>query len=574
MPARQSANALPVADAIRNTGRIMPNRLYVLAPGYTRGQCQTLATQSVVLIQSLTPKLSGRGAAGIKPYFGEGYFGVRWDRPYLWHLEAGTNPFTMKNLAGKAQPLDEFVLTPVGWQKMGAIEPGMEVIGSDGRPTQVLAVFHQGDLDAYRVRFSDGTSVRCSADHLWSVRRTSGGTGRYEVRTTQYLLERPKTRWAVPAVAPVHLEQLDLPLDPYLVGVFLGDGCLTGSSPTLSAGLPEVPEQVQALLPGMRVTKASGNNCSWTVTASNRGTRVNPLAEGLRRAGINGMRLGEKFIPAAYMAGSPESREALLQGLMDTDGTCSPDGYLMFRSCSPALAENVADLVRGLGGHASLSSESEGRDGGRPMHAVSLRLPSSICPFRADLPRKARYAGPGRWAMGKQIVDIEPDGVAEMQCLLVAAGDSLYVTSGYTLTHNTIPMWIDDPTGAEARRNPKAERRITVNGRRQIRIFRKAAKPGQRKRVAVRDGQGRLVRWRDVPASYPGAPGRIARRAYNDRMGTNSGKIAKLVPRPHVGVRWRHPGIVHREFMQHGLSQIAAVARVPDQTIYATYRRN
>lgn len=142
------------------------------------------------------------------------------------------------------------------------------------------------------------------------------------------------------------------------------------------------------------------------------------------------------------------------------------------------------------------------------------------------------------------------------------------------LAGKVIPMWIDDPTGAEARANPKAEKRRTENGRQQILIFRKAAKPGAVKKVAVRDRNGRLLRWRKVPAAYPGAPGRIARRSYDERRGTNSGKIAQLVPRPHVGVRWRHPGIVNREFMQHGLQQVAQMARLEDLTVYATHRRS
>ena len=135
------------------------------------------------------------------------------------------------------------------------------------------------------------------------------------------------------------------------------------------------------------------------------------------------------------------------------------------------------------------------------------------------------------------------------------------------LAGKTIPMWIDDPTGEEARKNPTAKTRITVNGRRQVLIFRKAAKFGERKRVAVRDSQGRLQRWRDVPKSYPGAPGRINRR---DVPG---GHISKLLPRPHVGVRWRHPGIVPREFLQYALQAVGYFAGIKDLTVYASYAR-
>lgn len=141
------------------------------------------------------------------------------------------------------------------------------------------------------------------------------------------------------------------------------------------------------------------------------------------------------------------------------------------------------------------------------------------------------------------------------------------------LAGKTIPMWIDDPTGEEARANPKAKKRITPNGRRQILIFRKAGRIGARKRVAVRDRRGRLVRWRSVPQSYPGAPGRITHREFDEKRGAVTGKIAKRVPRPHVGVRWRHPGLVGREFLHHALLETARLAEIEDQTVYAVHRR-
>ncbi len=140
------------------------------------------------------------------------------------------------------------------------------------------------------------------------------------------------------------------------------------------------------------------------------------------------------------------------------------------------------------------------------------------------------------------------------------------------LAGKVIPMWVDDWTGEMKRRNPKAKTRITANGRRQILIFRKAAKMGARKRLAVRDPQGRLLRWRSVPQSYPGAPGRIAIRQWKPPNST-TGKIALSIDRPNVGVRWRHPGIVPREFMQHAILHVGLLHEIEDREIYAVYGR-
>lgn len=119
------------------------------------------------------------------------------------------------------------------------------------------------------------------------------------------------------------------------------------------------------------------------------------------------------------------------------------------------------------------------------------------------------------------------------------------------LAGKTIPMWIDDPTGKEHQDNPKSPTRVTKSGRRQVLIFRKAARIGQTKQRSYSTPSGGRYT-RTVPASYPGAPGRIASRHIR------TGQIASHPPaRPHVGVRWRFPGLHPRQFMHQSLMTIA-----------------
>lgn len=106
------------------------------------------------------------------------------------------------------------------------------------------------------------------------------------------------------------------------------------------------------------------------------------------------------------------------------------------------------------------------------------------------------------------------------------------------LAGKVIPMWIDDPTGVERKRNPKAKTR-TLSGRVQVLIFRRAATIGARK-SAVRGG---VVT--SVPQSYPGAPGRIARRQIAGPL-TTPGRVAGQIAARNIGVRWHHPGLVGR----------------------------
>lgn len=141
------------------------------------------------------------------------------------------------------------------------------------------------------------------------------------------------------------------------------------------------------------------------------------------------------------------------------------------------------------------------------------------------------------------------------------------------LAGKTIPMWVKDPTGEERRKNPRAETRLGEDGVVRVLIFRKAARMGQRK--MVRRG-GRTV---DVPASYPGAPGRISVREAPRGM-TREGKIGGRIAggldpaRRNVGVRWRHPGVVGRSFLYRGMVQASFRAGLdPNAPLWATTNR-
>lgn len=140
----------------------------------------------------------------------------------------------------------------------------------------------------------------------------------------------------------------------------------------------------------------------------------------------------------------------------------------------------------------------------------------------------------------------------------------------FSLAGKTIPMWVDDPTGTEREKNPRAQTRITLSGKTQVLIFRRAAMPGQRitKRRKVADGT-----WEDysAPASYPGAPGRIGKRETGRPM-TAPGRIPGAIARGNVGVRWRHPGLAPRRFLNHAMSLAAMQGGIVPERIYAADR--
>lgn len=342
--------------------------------------------------------------------------------------------------AGKAQPLDEPVLTPEGWRAMGSLQPGDYVIGSAGFPVRVVSVHPQGMREVWEVEMLDGAVVRCCAEHLWKV--TRHGKNKWRVLTTQEMFKDtpPRGHWLIPNCAPVNFAQNGnpLPLDPYLLGALLGDGGITAYVGFTSAD-EEVVADIRKRLPaGHKIEKKNGgetNKYAYMVTSQE--GQPNHVWTALRLLGLAGKTSQYKFVPDEYLRASPGARLELLQGLMDTDGYVPEGGRTInFSSCSPELTKGVADLVRSLGGICN-PIRVKTATGGLPAHIIHFRMPRNVIPFR--LSRKVdRCCSGSREGIHRAVRGIRPTGVfVPMQCISVAAEDRLYVTTGYAVTHNT-----------------------------------------------------------------------------------------------------------------------------------------
>jgi hypothetical protein len=140
----------------------------------------------------------------------------------------------------------------------------------------------------------------------------------------------------------------------------------------------------------------------------------------------------------------------------------------------------------------------------------------------------------------------------------------------FALQGRTIPMWVDDPSGTEREKNPRAQTRITMSGKTQVLIFRKAAMAGQTRTVRRKLANGTYQEY-TVPASYPGAPGRIGQRE-TGRPQTTPGRVPGAVARGNIGVRWRHPGLAPRRFLNHAMSLAAQQGGIIPERVYAADR--
>ncbi len=366
-------------------------------------------------------------------------------------------------MRGRAQPLSSPVLTPDGFKPIGSLAVGDLVTASDGRPTPVLGVYPRGEKDIFRVRAQDGASTLCCGEHLWAVRtpRDRGRGKSLRVLETRQMIGRLHQahyhRFELPLLSrPAEFEPRRVSMDPYALGLLLGDGCLTASTtPSFSTGDSELAFALEQSLPNIELVHRGGPDYVLRHTAGGRGgLRVaNPVTSVVRELGLAGTRSSTKFIPDEYLNNSSDVRIALLQGLLDTDGgpvtqrgrTCR----IQYTTTSPRLRDDVVFLVRSLGGVAYWRTRAaEGRTRGRvrgrdvgyrsDAYVLDIRLPEGIDPFR--LTRKLwtyRVFGGGGRPM-RFIDSIEPAGEEETVCIQVGAADSLYVTDDFLVTHNTL----------------------------------------------------------------------------------------------------------------------------------------
>ena len=233
-------------------------------------------------------------------------------------------------MRGRAQPVSTEVLTPSGFQAIGDLQVGDFVVGSNGRPTEVLGVYPQGFKEIYRVYAQDGSSTLATGDHLWSVYtradRRRGKPAR--VLATKEMVGNLRAahyhRYELPLLSePVDFASQEVPLDPYALGLLLGDGSFSSrTSPSFATTDPELVEELKRVIPGLAVRGKTDidyvlvrGDGTWGDT-----TVKNPITSAMRELGLAGARSDTKFVPRKYLFNSAEVRLGVLQGLFDSDG--------------------------------------------------------------------------------------------------------------------------------------------------------------------------------------------------------------------------------------------------------------
>ena len=330
---------------------------------------------------------------------------------------------------GKALALDTPVPTPTGWTTMGELEVGQRVFDDTGAPTTVTYTSPvYVERSCYRVRFADGSSLVADAEHQWAVRSLADPAAPEQVCTTADLVEwgihdpSGSPRWAVPIAGALQLPEVDLPVDPYVLGCWL-----SGGSPDGAVEGHRSPDDLAHF------------TAEFARAGYHDGSRR--LSTELAQLGLLGS--APRRIPARYLRAAPHQRLALLQGLLDNDATIATDAdhTVELFTADAVLAAQVHELVCSLGECPPPVHDQElvRPHGAALVHRVAWRAGQQV--FR--LGRKARQlaatlATVEGSAACRAIVEVEPVPSVPVRCITVDAPSSLYLAGrSMVVTHNT-----------------------------------------------------------------------------------------------------------------------------------------
>lgn len=369
--------------------------------------------------------------------------------------------------AGKLLALDTPILTPNGYASISELTVGDVVFDENGLPTKILEIHDAIPDEAYAMRFSDGTIIKAGGDHewvTWQYRDRRNYTRRGfleslgpvpenwptwaaetyhkqipalgpEIRTTATIAKtiriKAQANHSIPLTKSIEFPEADLAIDPYLLGLWLGNGSSAGAE--MTAGVKDIAFiRDQFEQQGYPTKLYSGTKAKETRFGVSNNFRVKLRALAL---------LNNKHVPVTYLHSSVSQRTALLQGLMDSDGYADPRKQCVeFCNTNKKLAEAVLWLARSLGQKVKLAEGVASLNGRVIGPKYRVTFSPTIDVFR--IPRKLNNAKKRlrcelsrrhTFIQGCTLIPNEP-----MRCLVVDSPNSMYLCSEALIpTHNS-----------------------------------------------------------------------------------------------------------------------------------------
>ncbi len=362
---------------------------------------------------------------------------------------------------GKALPNYTKIPTPDGWKTVGQIKAGDYLFDREGKPTRVLGVYPQPEKkQIYEVKFRSGRVAECCGEHLWSYYNNFNNRNpdKLLTATVTEILKDPKGlrakdgsyRFSIPISKPVQFSKKDYSIDPYVMGLILGDGSFRYNKQQkaffFSSQDEELVQQIQKRMGYKLYKKNSCKNYSWTFELTE-ATHKNVWVEDILAdyPELWQAKSEDKYIPQEYLLGSIEQRYDLLAGLLDTDGSIDNKGRVKYTTISPYLRDNCIELCESLGMTCSVREDIRNKYSTGVVYNIHIMASKEQKLLMFKLERKKNKAI--AYSENKKrterrdrdsIIDIcLTDKYAEMTCFLVDNPEHLFLMNNFICTHNT-----------------------------------------------------------------------------------------------------------------------------------------
>lgn len=328
----------------------------------------------------------------------------------------------------KAHSYDQLVYTPKGLQRWEEIKVGDYLFDTQGGVTKVLEIPFDNETEIYKITLQDGRTIEASGNHLWKV---IDYNGLEKIKTTselksKYLKQKGKYQeslYYIPSNKGIEYEEQEVKIDPYFLGLLLGDGTLgsaTRNKISFTSAIQDIKEYSNIL-----------NFKYKTFDDRHHSIEYSNIKSYLQELDLYDKRSHTKFIPDLYKYNSKKVRLELLKGLMDTDGTCEDNGNSGYTTVSERLAQDVLFLVRSLGINCNLniSSNSYGL-------VYNIRIYTDTPIFKLSRKYSKQKITKNR-AFKTGIRKIEYIGKKRAKCVTVDSQDHCYLIGDFVVTHNS-----------------------------------------------------------------------------------------------------------------------------------------
>lgn len=342
--------------------------------------------------------------------------------------------------SGKAQPLYSKILTPTGFTTFADIKVGDRIMSPSGKVERVVAIPYEGEQPVYRITFLDGGFADFGENHLMNI--MTAYSKKEKTMTVKEIINKPikssgKYQLKVRVTEPIEFENNSdkLPIDPYLLGVLLGDGYLANDDIAITNGEEDI---VQSIL---KIIGEGNYNCVYHNSKNSYTIRIlrstdfgKKLVESLKSLGLMDKKSKSKFIPEMYKKAAASDRKMLLCGLFDTDG-CIESTSKIYYTSSNNLKDDVIEIANSLGYIASSTDKKasiKGKDYGI-CHRVNITTYDEIFTSKKH---KEKHR-PRQKNILRRISNIEYLGLMQTKCITTSDPEGLYLTDNFIVTHNS-----------------------------------------------------------------------------------------------------------------------------------------